>query len=65
LGRAVLNLEGKEFWDYQRSELAKLGLTIDYRLVVRGALASMLANAAKPAAAVRKLKTALIPFLGR
>lgn len=65
LGRALLNLKGKEFWDYQRSELEKLGLTIDYRLVLRGALASIAANAAKPAVAVRKLKSALLPFLGR
>jgi len=65
LGRALLNLRGKAFWDYQRSELEKLGLTIDYRLVLRGALASIAANAAKPAVAVRKLKAALLPFLGR
>jgi len=65
LGRGVLNLKGKEFWDYQRSELKKLGLEIDYGLVLRGAFASILANAAKPAAAVRKLKAALMPFLGR
>ena len=65
LGQGVLNFKGKEFWDYQRSELEKLGLEIDYGLVARGALASILANAAKPAAAVRKLKAALMPYLGR
>jgi hypothetical protein len=61
----VLNLKGKKFWDYQRDQLSKLGLTIDYGLVARGASASILANAAKPAVAVRKMKAALMPFLGR
>jgi glycosyltransferase involved in cell wall biosynthesis len=65
LGLGVLNLKGKEFWDYQRGELEKLGLEIDYGLVLRGALASMLANAARPAAAVRKLKAALLQSFGR
>ena len=65
LGLGLLHLKGKEFWDYQRRELAKLGLTIDYGLVLRGALASILANAAKPAVAARKLKAALTSFHGR
>jgi glycosyltransferase involved in cell wall biosynthesis len=65
LGQGVLNLKGKQFWDYQRSELEKLGLTIDYGLVLRGALASLLANAAKPAVALRKLKAALLQSVGR
>lgn len=65
LGRGLLNLKGKEFWDYQRNELGKLGLRIDYGLVLRGALVSLLANAAQPAVAARKLKSALLPFLGR
>ena len=59
LGRALLNLKGKKFWDYQRRELAKLGLKLDYRLVLNGALTSIFANATKPLAAGRKLAAAV------
>jgi glycosyltransferase involved in cell wall biosynthesis len=65
LGRGVLNFKGKKFWDYQRSELAKLGLKIDYGRVVQGTLSSIWANATRPAVAGRKLRTVLSQKMGR
>jgi len=64
LGRAVLNVKGKAFWDYQRRELAKLGLRIDYGQVLRGAFASLRANA-QPLLAATKVKLALRHILSR
>lgn len=59
LGRGVLKFKGKKFWNYQRTELAKLGLELDYWLVLDGTLRSILANAAKPLTAGRKLTAAV------
>jgi glycosyltransferase involved in cell wall biosynthesis len=64
LGRGVLNLRGRKFWDYQRRELETLGLELDYRLVLRGTLSSIRANFKRPVLAGKKLKTALSRVFG-
>jgi glycosyltransferase involved in cell wall biosynthesis len=65
LGRGVLNFKGKKYWEYQRTELAKLGLKIDYIRVLQGTVSSIWANATRPAAAGRKVKALLAQMLGR
>jgi hypothetical protein len=35
LSRSVLSLEGQDFWSYQKKELAKIGLNISYKDIVK------------------------------
>ena len=65
LGRGLLNFKGKTFWDYQRRELAKLGLKLDYGLVLKGAIGSAIANVKRPDAAGHKVRAALSSLIGR
>jgi hypothetical protein len=35
LSRSILGLKGKEFWAYQKEELAKIGLSISYKRILK------------------------------
>ena len=65
LGRAVLNLRGREFWAFQHKRMTELGIELDRTQVAIGTLAILLSYLARPASAVRKAHTAIRYRMGR
>jgi glycosyltransferase involved in cell wall biosynthesis len=59
LGRALLNLRGRAFWQFQRKRLAELGVPFQPLQVAEGALIVLGSHLTRPLAAWRKARAAL------
>ncbi len=56
LGGCLLKLRGNDFWDFQRSRLSEMGVSLAWSKIVKGAVTEAASEARSPVAAVRKLK---------
>lgn len=65
LGRGVLKLRGREFWDFQFRRMAELGVQMNRTQVAIGTLMIALSHLARPASAVRKVHSVIRFRIGR
>jgi glycosyltransferase involved in cell wall biosynthesis len=61
LGKSWLSRREKQFWEYHRGELQKIGLPLSRARLLRGAISVVLSNLLDPAESFRKLAAHLHP----